>query len=121
VAIAYEHRRSRELFDESWAARCRGQLDAGLAALESAIAGRRSERLMQHEITTATMLGYVRLRVPDAVSGGRFPNLDGLAETCEALPAFRACLPTVEEIGGPDAEAALIRLRQPARTKTALT
>jgi glutathione S-transferase len=114
MAIAYEHRRPRELIDQSWIARCRGQLDAGLVALESAVAQRHDGRLMQTQITTATMLGYVRLRAPDAVAPGRLPNLDALAESCEALPAFRACLPTVEEIGGADAQAALIRLRQPA-------
>ncbi|HXW27440.1 MAG TPA: glutathione S-transferase family protein [Xanthobacteraceae bacterium] len=115
MAIAYERRREQSLIDATWIARSRTQLDAGLAALEQAIRWQPDERLMQPAITTATMLGYVRLRVPEALSGGRYPNLDGLAERCEALPAFAASLPTVEEIGGPDAPAALTRLRQVAR------
>jgi glutathione S-transferase len=113
IAIAYEHRRPRELMDASWIARCRGQLDAGLAALDASITPS-GERLMQPEITTAAALGYVRLRVPDAVAAGRYPKLDALATTCEARPAFKTCVPTVEEIGGPDAEAALQRFLQPA-------
>jgi glutathione S-transferase len=113
MAIAYEQRRARELIDASWITRCRGQLDSGLVALDEAI--RPSfERLMQPQVTTAAALGYVRVRVPDAVSTGRYRNLDGLAAACEALPAFRACVPTVAEIGGPDAEAAFRRFLQPA-------
>ena len=113
MAIAYEHRRPRELMDANWIARCRGQLDAGLAALEESVQPS-AEPLMQPQITTAAALGYVRLRVPDAVAAGRYPSLDTLAAACEVLPAFKACVPTVEEIGGPDAEAALRHFLQPA-------
>ena len=113
MAIAYERRRSRELIDDSWIVRCRAQLDDGLAALENSIRWRQGERLVQREITTATMLGYVRLRVPEAVPPGCYPNLDHLARRCEELPAFKACLPSVSEIGGSDAALALVRLREP--------
>src|SRR5262249_38173562 len=113
MAIAYERRRSRDLIDDNWIVRCRAQLDAGLAALENAIRWRQGERLVQREITTATMLGYVRLRVPEAVPAGRYPNLGLLAGHCEKLPAFKACLPTVGEIGGSDAALALARLLEP--------
>jgi glutathione S-transferase len=113
MAIAYERRRSRDLIDDNWIVRCRAQLDAGLAALENAIPWRQGERLVQREITTATMLGYLRLRVPEAVPPERYPNLDLLARHCEKLPAFKACLPTVDEIGGSDAVLALVRLREP--------
>jgi glutathione S-transferase len=90
VAIAFERRRTPDLIDDNWIARCRGQLDAGLAALEDSIRWRQDERLMQPTITTASMLGYVRLQVPEAISCGRYPNLDFLAEKCEAQPAFNA-------------------------------
>jgi glutathione S-transferase len=113
MAIAYEHRRPRELMEASWIARCRSQLDAGLLAVDES-AQPAGDRLMQPQITTAAALGYVRLRVPDALSSGRYRRLDAFAATCEALPAFKACVPTVEEIGGPDAEAALRRFLQPA-------
>ena len=71
-------------------------------------------RLMQWEVTTAAMLGYVRVREPAAITAVRYPQLRSLAVVCEAHPAFRACLPTVKEIGGTDAAAALQRLREPA-------
>ena len=114
MAIAYERRRPPHLIDESWITRCRVQLDAGLAALAEAISSAPTDRLSQVEITTATMLGYVRLRAPEALVGGRYQTLHELAQRCEALPAFKACLPTPEEIGGPDAQAALLRLREPS-------
>ena len=114
MAIAYERRRPAHLIDESWIARCRAQLEAGLAALAEATSWPPDGKLGQVEITTATMLGYVRLRVPEALSGGSYQTLHELAQRCEALPAFKACLPATEEIGGPDAQAALLRLRDPA-------
>lgn len=112
MAIAYERRRSPELIDEAWIVRCRGQLDAGLAALEACV-GDPPERLMQREITLAAMLGYVRLREPLAASPFRYPRLRQLAVRCEATPAFRACRPSIEEIGGADAADALVRLQEP--------
>jgi hypothetical protein len=66
---------------------------------------------MQPEITVATMLGYVRLRAPAVLALARFPKLCRLSAEAEALPEFQACLPTIEEIGGPpDEAAALARL-----------
>ncbi len=68
---------------------------------------------MQPEITVATALGYLHLRQPETVPCGRYPALEALSARAEAHPAFEACLPTVEEIGGPpeEARAALFRLR----------
>ena len=72
-------------------------------------------RLMQPEITVATTLGYVRLRQPETLPRGRYPALEGLSARAEAHAAFKACLPTSEEIGGPreEARAALLRLIGP--------
>src|SRR5262249_9529718 len=72
MAVAYERRRPSDLTDESWIARSRIQLETGLAALDEAIAWPQSGKLSQVEITTATMLGYVRLRIPEALSGERY-------------------------------------------------
>ena len=68
---------------------------------------------MQPEITVATALGYLRLRLPEALPPGRYPALEALSARAEAHPAFQACLPTPQEIGGPldEAQAALLRLR----------
>ena len=106
---------SRDKIDETWIARCRNQQEGALAELERrygrAVSGGRG--LMQPEITVAAMLGYLRLRQPETVRAGRYPALEALSARAEADPAFRACLPAVEEIGGSPAEAkaALLRLQ----------
>ena len=115
VAIVYERRNRGDAADAGWIARCRGQQDAALAALEACYAADppSGTRLMQPEITVATALGYLRLRLPEVLASGRHPALEALSARAEAHPAFQACLPTPQEIGGPIAEAraALLRLQ----------
>ena len=115
VAITYERRHRGDAADAGWIARCRGQQEAALAVLEKLFAAEAAAdfRVKQPEITVATMLGYVRLRQPETLPRGRYPALEGLSARAEAHAAFKACLPTSEEIGGPreEARAALLRLR----------
>src|SRR5215831_6101134 len=113
VAIVYERRKPPDKVDESWIDRCRSQQDGALAALEErcgsgALTG---PRLMQPEITIACMLGYVRLRQPDALRAGRYPALEALSARAENHPAFVACRPRPAEIGGTTEEASLALLR----------
>jgi glutathione S-transferase len=115
IAITYERRNRGEAADPGWIARCRGQQDAALAALEARFAADppAGSRLLQPEISVATALGYLRLRQPETLPPGRYPALEVLSARSEAHPAFQACLPTPQEIGGPpeEARAALLRLR----------
>jgi glutathione S-transferase len=115
VSIVYERRRPPAKVDEDWIARCRGQQETALAALEARFAADppSDNRLAQPEITTASMLGHMRLRQPDLLPSGRYPVLEALSARAEAHPAFQACLPTIEEIGGPpeEARAAFLRLQ----------
>lgn len=115
IAITYERRRHVAKIDETWIARCRGQQQGALAALERRYAAEMPDgaRLMQPEITVAAMLGYVRLRQPGLLIPGRYSALEALSARAEAHPAFVVCQPSLEEIGGPPAEAqaALLRLR----------
>lgn len=116
VAITYERRNRGDAADAAWIARCRGQQDAALAALEARFAADRpgGAQLMQPEITVATALGYLRLRLgEEALPPGRYPALEALSARAEVHPAFQACLPTPQEIGGPPAEAqaALLHLQ----------
>jgi glutathione S-transferase len=121
VAITYERRKPPSKVDETWIARCRGQQEGALGALERqfAEASPAGARLMQPEITVAAMMGYIRLREPDMLAPGRYPALEALSVRAEAHPAFKACLPTREEIGGPPAEAkaALLRLQGGAQSR----
>jgi glutathione S-transferase len=115
IAVAYERRKPTDKIDEAWIARCLGQQEGALAELERRYAGIRLDpgRLMQSEITVAAMLGYVRLRQPEMVPVGHFPVLEAVSARAEADPAFKVCLPSLEEIGGSPAEAkaALLRLQ----------
>jgi glutathione S-transferase len=114
IAVTYERRKSAGKVDETWIARCTGQQAGALAALERRFAGTPSAaaRLMQPEITVATVLGYMRLRQPEMLAAGRYSALGALSARVEAHPAFAACRPSIEEIGGPpeEAQAALLRL-----------
>jgi glutathione S-transferase len=93
IAISYERRRPSERIFVDWTARCRMQLDAALAELDSFIRSSWPihDRLMQTDITTACMLGYVRCVEPGALQDGRYPYLEELAARCEEHSAFKAC------------------------------
>jgi glutathione S-transferase len=93
IAISYERRRPRERIFVDWVARCRTQLDAALAELETfkRLSWPIHDRLMQTDITTACMLGYVRRVEPGALPDGRYSYLEELAARCEVDPAFKAC------------------------------
>lgn len=99
-AIVYERLlRPAEKVHEPWIDRCRGQLRVALAALDAErtapwFLGR---RLMQPDIAVAAMLGYLRLRAPDSLPAGAYPNLEQLSAACEALPAFIATRPGADE------------------------
>jgi glutathione S-transferase len=92
-ATAYERLlRPADKVYQPWIERCLGQLAGALAALEALprspwLLG---ARLTQPDITVAALLGYLRLRVPDALPAGRYPSLERLSAACEALPAFAA-------------------------------
>ena len=121
VAITYERRKPAAKIDDTWIARCRGQQEGALAELDRRFAGGKpgGARLTQPEITVATMLGYLRLRQPETLPADRYPALEALSARAEARPAFKACLPTLAEIGGSphDAQAALLRLRGDAQSR----
>ena len=48
-------------------------------------------RLAQAEITTATMLAYVRRVELALLAPGTYPKLEKMAADCESHLAFRAC------------------------------
>jgi glutathione S-transferase len=49
------------------------------------------DRLMQIDMTTTCMLGYVRRVEPDALADRRYPHLEELAARCEEDSAFKVC------------------------------
>ena len=93
ISISYERRRPPQEQSSSWMDRCRTQIAAALGELEGELdAGWSStDRLTQAEITTATMLAYVRRVEPAMVAPGTYPRLERMAADCERLEAFQAC------------------------------
>ena len=75
-----------------WIERCLTQAAGGLEAL-AAEAWPVRDRLDQAEITTACMLRYLRIAVPDVLPTGRYPSLEALSGRCEARPEFIATCP----------------------------
>ncbi len=99
-AVVYERTlRPADKIYPPWIERCRGQLNGALDALEALplTPWLMGGRLMQPDITVAVMLGYLRLRAPDALPAGRYPGLERLSSACEALPAFVAARPSSDE------------------------
>jgi glutathione S-transferase len=93
VALFYErHFHPAAHVSPVWEARCESQLAAGLAALESR-AGNPwlyGDVLTHADVMIACTIGYMTLRLPRTFPPGRYPKLETLATTCEALPAFAA-------------------------------
>jgi glutathione S-transferase len=75
-----------------WIERCLTQAAGGLEALATETWPAR-DRLDQAEITTACMLRYLRIAVPDVLPAGWYPSLDALSERCESRPEFVVTCP----------------------------
>lgn len=92
-AAAYERLIRPEAYRwPQWIERCLTQAAGGLVALAAERWPAR-DRLDQAEITTACMLRYLRIAVPDVLPAGRYPTLDVLSERCESRPEFIATCP----------------------------
>lgn len=99
-ATAYERMlRPQECIYLPWIERCLIQLASALAALDALplVPWYLGARPMQPDITVGVLLGYLKLRVADAFPTGRYPNLEALAATSEALPEFALTAPAADE------------------------
>ena len=92
-AVAYERliRPAAYRWPE-WIERCLTQAKGGLQAL-AAEHWPEEARLDQAEITTACVLRWLQIAVPDVLPDGRYPSLDALSARCEARPEFSATNP----------------------------
>ena len=79
-----------------WIARCLTQAAGAVAALDAEAWP--AAELGQGEITTACMLGYVRLTDPALMPPGRYRRLDALSARCEARPEFVATAVTEYQV-----------------------
>jgi glutathione S-transferase len=103
-AVVYErHFHTGAQVSSDWVARCKSQLAAALRSLETRLTSERfvASKLSQADVTTAVMLGYVKLRLPEALGRPGYPKLERLASVCEAMDAFVACRPSPDEVMPP--------------------
>jgi glutathione S-transferase len=99
LGIVYErHFHRPETVSQEWIARCKTQVAGALSWLERKLDGDWFfGRMTQADVTAATMIGYLHLRL-DEVLTPPFPKLEALAARCEALPAFIAARPSANEV-----------------------
>jgi glutathione S-transferase len=73
-----------------WDTRCNAQLGAALDHLEARCGTEWffAEGFSHADVMTSCMIGYLRLRVPEAFADARLPMLADLAARCEALEIF---------------------------------
>jgi glutathione S-transferase len=93
VSLFYEKRLHADV-SEIWVTRCRTQIAAALAALESDRAGRPGpwwfgETIGHADIAVACALRFIAEAHPSLVSMADFPSLAAHAAKLEALPAFQ--------------------------------
>ena len=92
-AVAYEQLiRPAAYRWPDWIARCRAQATGAIQAL-AAESWVMDGRLDQAQITTACMIRWSRIAVPDFLPVGRYASLDALSDRCEAMPEFKATNP----------------------------
>ncbi|TXL72207.1 glutathione S-transferase family protein [Vineibacter terrae] len=100
-AIAYERLlRPADKIHQPWLDRCAEQLASALGVLETLepapwLLG---SRLMQPDIMVGAMLGYLKLRVPDAFPTGRYPALERFSDRCESEAELQKTRPAADEV-----------------------
>ena len=99
VVVYERHFHGPEAVSRDWEARCLGQVAAGLAEME-----RRCDApwfcgaaISHADVMAVCTLGYLNLRLPEALPAGQFPRLEALATHCEALLPFQAAQIGAEE------------------------
>jgi glutathione S-transferase len=99
-AIVYERtlRPPEKQFDP-WIARCSVQLASALTHLDVQKGGPwlGGERLSQADIMAGCLIGYLRLRLPEAAPLGRYRGLDALHDRLQTCPEFAKTAPQSDE------------------------
>ena len=86
-----EQRRSRD-----WLDRQRSKLDAGFAALEDMLDGRRwcvADAVSLADVAIACHIGFITLRRPEYFLQEKYPNLARLCKSMEARESFKRTTP----------------------------
>ena len=100
VSIVYERfLRPATARHQPWEDRCQGQLAEALAYLEKQPLAKvlADGTTPQAAITTACLIGFLKLRVPDSFPAGRYRALQQLSTEAEGLPAFQSARPSATD------------------------
>jgi glutathione S-transferase len=100
IAVVYERQfHSPYGIAHEWTVRCMAQLSGALVHLDAHAKDPwyYGKKFTQADITIGCLIGYLKLRLADTFSPGRYPNLERLAERCEALDAFEKAKPAPDE------------------------
>jgi glutathione S-transferase len=90
-AVSYERFfHSGKALSKEWEKRCLWQLSAALLELEHRCGSPWFiDMQMSHaDVMTGCMIGYVKLRVPEAFPAGKYPKLHALSSRCEMRDEF---------------------------------
>ena len=90
-AIVYErHFHPGKMLSHEWEERCLDQLQAGLTQLEKncGTPWYSDLHMSQADVTIGCLIGYVKLRVPEAFPANKFPKLHALSLHCEMREEF---------------------------------
>jgi glutathione S-transferase len=100
-AVVYErHHHEGAQLSQQWEARCKRQLAGALGWLESQLRGEwlTGSQLTQADVITACMVGYLKLRLPEALREAEYPELERHSMACERMDAFVASRPSPDEV-----------------------
>ena len=103
-AVVYErHYHEGAHLNAAWETRCKTQLGGALRWLESQLKGEwmAGPKMTQADVATACMVGYLKLRLPEALRDADFPELERHSVACEKLEAFVASRPSPDEVMPP--------------------
>jgi len=101
LAVVYErHFHLAAGIAHEWTVRCMAQLSGALVHLDAHASGPWyfGRKFTQADVTLGCLIGYLKLRLPEAFPAGRYPHLEKLAERCEALDAFIKTKPAPDEL-----------------------
>lgn len=101
IAVVYERQfHSAHGIAHEWTVRCMAQLSGALVHLDAHASEPWyfGKKFTQADITIGCLIGYLKLRLPDAFSAGRYAHLERLSERCEALDAFLKAKPAPDEL-----------------------
>jgi glutathione S-transferase len=93
--------RSRTHPSAEWTARQKRKADGALRELSRTIAGRSfcvADRLTYADLAVVSLLGWMRVRMPDYGWESLYPDLVAYTDRLEARPSFQSTVPTAQVI-----------------------